>query len=48
MPGKGGENTSCPSCGEVLIKRFGYRILDNRIAGGSCPKCSTVIEGVWG
>lgn len=47
VPGQGGENTSCPSCGEVLIRRFGYRILDNSLSGGRCPKCSIAIEGVW-
>ncbi|MDA8078548.1 MAG: AmmeMemoRadiSam system radical SAM enzyme [Nitrospiraceae bacterium] len=48
VPGEGGENTLCPACGEVLIKRFGYRILENRLADGRCPKCSTAVEGVWG
>jgi pyruvate formate lyase activating enzyme len=47
VPGQGGENTSCASCGEVLIRRFGFRIIDNRLSGGRCPGCSAVIGGVW-
>ncbi len=47
VPGGGGENTSCPVCREVLIKRFGYRVLENRIKEGKCPKCGGMIEGVW-
>ncbi len=47
VPGEGGENTYCPSCKEKLIGRIGYRILDNKITDGKCPKCGTSIEGVW-
>ncbi len=47
VPGGGGENTDCPNCKEVLIKRFGYRILENKIKDGKCPKCRVTIEGVW-
>jgi pyruvate formate lyase activating enzyme len=42
------ENTMCPTCGEVLIKRLGYVILGyNLTAEGTCPKCSARIAGVW-
>jgi pyruvate formate lyase activating enzyme len=47
VPGEGGENTYCPDCGELLIERFGYRIIQNRIAQGTCFKCKARIEGVW-
>ncbi|MBI5639548.1 MAG: AmmeMemoRadiSam system radical SAM enzyme [Nitrospirae bacterium] len=47
VPGEGGENTYCPSCKELLIERFGYTILENRIKDSRCPKCSSSIEGVW-
>jgi len=47
VPGAGGEDTSCPACREVVIKRFGYRILENRLSNGKCPKCGGTIEGVW-
>lgn len=47
VPGKGGENTYCPKCKELLIKRFGFSILENRMKDGKCSKCGHHIEGVW-
>ena len=47
VPGNEGENTYCPGCGEVLIRRVGYHILKNVIKGGRCQKCGHVIPGVW-
>ncbi len=46
VPGEGGENSYCPGCGEPLIMRHGYIILENRIQSGHCPSCKTVIDGV--
>lgn len=46
VPGEG-ENTICPVCTNLLIRRMGYRILENRIEGGACPGCGTRIDGVW-
>jgi pyruvate formate lyase activating enzyme len=51
LPGQVGdfENTRCPQCGALLVKRYGYRILDYRItAEGACPSCATPIAGRWG
>jgi len=49
--GKAFENTACPSCGRTLIRRRGYRVLENsiRVSGktGSCPSCSALIPGVF-
>jgi pyruvate formate lyase activating enzyme len=47
--GVGGlEDTQCPGCGERLIRRRGYRILEYRLtADGRCPKCATPIPGRW-
>jgi len=47
VPGHPGENTTCPGCGEILIRRVGYRILSNRLVTGSCPDCKRSIPGVW-
>lgn len=47
VPGEGGENTYCPSCKKLLIKRYGYSILENCLDGGSCPECNASIEGIW-
>lgn len=47
VPGEGGENTYCPNCKEMLIKRIGFRIIENKLSNGICPKCGYKIEGVW-
>jgi pyruvate formate lyase activating enzyme len=49
MTGKVGrwENTWCHGCGELLIERFGYRIRQNRLNNGHCPKCQIAIPGCW-
>jgi len=47
VPGEGGENSYCPSCGEELVSRYGFRVLENRLLNGKCPKCGEEIEGVW-
>jgi pyruvate formate lyase activating enzyme len=47
VPGHPGENTYCPSCREILIRRDGYFVEQNRIEGGKCPDCKTSIAGVW-
>ncbi len=50
LPGMVGnyENTYCPQCGELLIARYGYQILMDKLSGvGRCPQCDTAIPGVW-
>ncbi len=47
VPGEGGENTYCPGCGELLIERFGYQILQNKIKDNRCFKCAAIIDGIW-
>ncbi|MDP2106839.1 MAG: radical SAM protein, partial [Desulfobulbaceae bacterium] len=46
VPGEGGENTWCPSCEALLIKRYGFIIDSNRIHNGACPDCGAVIPGI--
>jgi pyruvate formate lyase activating enzyme len=42
------ENTYCPRCRGLLIRRTGFRVRQNRItADGKCPDCGTGIAGVW-
>lgn len=42
------ENTACPQCHELLIERYGYLISGYYLTEkGSCPKCDTVIPGMW-
>ncbi len=46
VPGEGGENTNCPACSSLLIKRYGYVIETDRISDGTCPDCGATIAGV--
>ncbi len=49
-PGSVGEseNTFCPNCAKRLVRRWGYRIMENLItAEGCCPACQTPIAGRW-
>jgi len=47
--GVGGlEDTCCPSCGDMLVARYGYHIRDYRItADGRCPSCAAIVPGRW-
>ena len=47
VPGEGGENSYCPSCGGLLIRRYGYLVEKNFLADGSCPGCGFAIDGIW-
>ena len=49
LPGRVGryENTFCPNCKGMLIERYGFRVLKNRIRDGGCPECGTRISGRW-
>ena len=42
------ENTTVPLAGASLVRRIGFRVLQNRItARGTCPDCGAEIPGVW-
>jgi pyruvate formate lyase activating enzyme len=52
VPGHPYDNTYCPECGEVLIGRYGYSILEFNVVEGRCPRChrkipivGTMVEG---
>src|SRR3989440_7189988 len=50
LPGRVGrwENTYCPACDELLVERYGYIIRQMKVTrAGTCPKCETVIPGIW-
>jgi pyruvate formate lyase activating enzyme len=46
VPGERGENTYCYKCGELLIERYGFRIVSNSISDAQCPKCQAKIDGI--
>jgi len=47
VPGHEKENTYCPGCGQLLVRRAGFDVLETRLREGSCPGCQTPIPGVW-
>jgi pyruvate formate lyase activating enzyme len=47
VPGHDAESTYCPKCEKRLIRRYGYRILEDRIKDGKCPDCEEPIAGIW-
>ncbi|MBN2416830.1 AmmeMemoRadiSam system radical SAM enzyme [bacterium] len=47
LPGEEGESTFCPLCSALLIRRFGYSIMENRLEHGKCPDCLAPVAGVW-
>ncbi|HAR49748.1 radical SAM protein [Smithella sp. SCADC] len=47
VPGDEGENTYCFNCGNLLIERYGFRIVRNNLKGNKCNKCGTQLEGVF-
>jgi pyruvate formate lyase activating enzyme len=51
LPGRVGdlENTWCPECRTLLIERYGFRVIRNRITpDGGCPECQAKVPGFWG
>ncbi|HUT86787.1 MAG TPA: radical SAM protein, partial [Candidatus Heimdallarchaeota archaeon] len=46
VPGEG-EDTYCPACGKLVLKRIGFKIKENRLQEGGCPSCGAVVDGVW-
>jgi len=47
VPGHPGDNTYCHRCGEVLIRRLGFTVVENHIVDGKCEYCGQAIPGVW-
>jgi pyruvate formate lyase activating enzyme len=47
VPGNDIADTKCPSCGNIAVKRQGYRIVSNTIVKGICGSCGKKIDGVW-
>lgn len=47
IPGDRGENTYCAGCSTLLIHRYGYKIIENKLSGGACPSCGRRLEGLF-
>ncbi|MEM4195671.1 MAG: hypothetical protein QW277_00725 [Methanothermobacter sp.] len=46
LPGTDAENTYCPVCGELLIKRDGYLTRTVGISDGKCRACRAAVDVV--
>jgi len=42
-----GNDTLCPACNKMLIKREGFAILENNIKQGKCDSCNEPIAGIY-
>jgi pyruvate formate lyase activating enzyme len=40
-----GRDTACPKCGEILIRRRWFEVLENKIKKGKCVACGHKISG---
>jgi len=47
MPGHRRNSTFCPRCGETLIKRVHFSVLEMRLDHSKCPTCSHEVPGIW-
>ncbi|MBJ6723535.1 AmmeMemoRadiSam system radical SAM enzyme [Geomesophilobacter sediminis] len=47
VPGEGGEDSTCPGCATLLVKRYGYLIEKYHVVKGRCPSCGYQLDGVW-
>jgi pyruvate formate lyase activating enzyme len=43
---QGAQDSVCHECGQILIQRRGFQLLENRMRDKSCPFCGTLIPGV--
>jgi pyruvate formate lyase activating enzyme len=41
------QQTFCPACGELCIDRRGFELVANRLVDGGCPKCGTLMYGIF-
>jgi pyruvate formate lyase activating enzyme len=46
VPGHFGENTYCPSCGGMLVQRWGLSVVTSRVRGSHCPDCGEELPGI--
>ena len=47
VPGHAADNTYCPTCGQPVILRQGFSVLEYHLDAGNCAYCGRPIPGVW-
>jgi pyruvate formate lyase activating enzyme len=48
VPGHPGDHTYCAHCGQMIIQRMGFAVVDYHIVDGKCEYCGNPVPGVWG
>jgi pyruvate formate lyase activating enzyme len=48
VAGHPAENTVCPKCREIVVRRTGFIVQEVKISNGRCFKCNHKIAGRWG
>ncbi len=46
-PGLIGEDTICPECRRLVVRRQGFQVLANHLRQGHCPDCGARLAGIW-
>jgi pyruvate formate lyase activating enzyme len=41
------ENTFCPSCGKLLVRRYGFLVTECNIKNGACSFCGEPVPGIY-
>ena len=47
VSGEGGENTFCPGCGEIIIRRSGFSADTTNLRHGACRFCQHPLAGIF-
>ena len=47
VPGHAGDHTYCENCGEIIIRRLGFAVVEVHLVDGKCEFCGQPIPGVW-
>lgn len=47
VPGDPRQDTRCPGCGDTVIQRHGYTVVQEALRPGTCPRCGMEIAGRW-
>jgi pyruvate formate lyase activating enzyme len=47
VPGHPGDNTHCPGCSKIVIRRKGFFLTEMNVKDGHCKFCGRAIAGIW-
>ena len=47
LPGAEGEDTFCPGCQKVVVRRHHFTVVESLLTSGCCSLCGHQLAGVW-